>query len=380
MITQHAKRMKINAASLSEQDKKAIRSFKASLYQLNVPDLLAAYGNEYERQNALLFDIPLLPLLLRHAISFLVLNKPLKLSIAEKLFSEDFIAMLQRYDLAYLEDNGDALCMNGLRLIHHFGALIFCQQPDIFSYCYYGTDSLALGRLLLPARGRVLDLCAGVGTQGILCALTADQVVLVEREPKTATIFAMNAVLNDVEDKVELRLGDLLEPVQGERFDRVCCNPPLLPVPDGLPFPIVGNGGPDALIITKQIIAHLPTVLNTNGRCHIIGTLLGDENAPNLDTFQTLAQTSHVNIHLTLPCRESLAENSKMLTTLAKTVALYGEIDEKQAQQIFLEDFTKRGGSYLYSFLLTASLSSVGKEGQVTWTNHFLRNASFWTV
>ncbi len=37
------------------------------------------------------------------------------------------------------------------------------------------------------------------------------------------------------------------------RFDLICMNPPLLPIPSGLGYPFIGDGGPDGLAVTRRV-------------------------------------------------------------------------------------------------------------------------------
>jgi release factor glutamine methyltransferase len=64
---------------------------------------------------------------------------------------------------------------------------------------------------------RVLDLCTGSGAIAISLAreLPAAQVIATELSGEAA-------------DRVEIRIGDLFEPVAGERFDLIVSNPPYI--------------------------------------------------------------------------------------------------------------------------------------------------------
>jgi release factor glutamine methyltransferase len=52
-------------------------------------------------------------------------------------------------------------------------------------------------------------------------------VVAVDISPEAVRCARINVLLNRVEDRVEVRCGDLFEPVCGERFDLVLFNPPF---------------------------------------------------------------------------------------------------------------------------------------------------------
>ncbi|TMD93544.1 MAG: methyltransferase [Chloroflexi bacterium] len=76
-----------------------------------------------------------------------------------------------------------------------------------------------------------LDLGTGCGVQALLAAPHSDTVVAADRNPRAVALATFNAALNAVAS-VECRLGDLLAPVAGERFDLIVSNPPFVISPD----------------------------------------------------------------------------------------------------------------------------------------------------
>jgi release factor glutamine methyltransferase len=84
-----------------------------------------------------------------------------------------------------------------------------------------------LGRpgVLRPAE-RVLDLGTGSGASALAAARAGCSVVASDINPAAVRCTRINALLNEVESLVDVRLGDLFEPVQNETFDVVLFNPP----------------------------------------------------------------------------------------------------------------------------------------------------------
>jgi len=339
--------------------------------------LLAAYGSEATRTRALGLDISFLPEPQATATEFLLLGQAVESERVRDRLPPEIVLGLQGLGLASEEDG--FVRLKGIRLVRHLGVWVFCEAEHAGMSLYYGDDSLALGRLLAPIRGRALDLCTGVGSQGLLCALTAEQVVCVEKNPAVSDLFHLNAALNGLSDKVELRIGDLCDAVRGERFDYVCCNPPLLPIPQGIPYPFVGDGGPDGQAVVRRILQALPSLLSDTGRCQIVGTMPGDADGPDLSSL-TCGFDPSFDILLVLPARESLGPQSRMVDALAYTAAAYSGKDFAAMREAFVAGYEAQKRGYLYSFLLLAQPAVSGGRGQVRISPHFLRNVEFWRV
>lgn len=80
-------------------------------------------------------------------------------------------------------------------------------------------------------RRRALDLGTGNGIQALLAAAHCDQVVATDINPRAVDLARANAVRNGIAN-IEVRHGDLFEPVAGERFDLIVANPPFVVSPD----------------------------------------------------------------------------------------------------------------------------------------------------
>ncbi len=85
----------------------------------------------------------------------------------------------------------------------------------------------SLDASLVPPGSRVLDLGTGSGIGAVFAARWAEHVVAVDLNPEAVRCARLNALLNHVDDRVDVRLGDLFSPVAEERFDVVLLNPPF---------------------------------------------------------------------------------------------------------------------------------------------------------
>jgi ribosomal protein L3 glutamine methyltransferase len=121
----------------------------------------------------------------------------------------------------------------------------------------------------------VLDLCTGGGSLAVLAALAwpRSRVVATDLSGAALELAASNLRRHGVDQRVELRQGDGLEPVAGERFDLVLCNPPYVneQAMDALPpeyraEPRVAlAGGADGMDFIRPLLHTLPSTLESHG-------------------------------------------------------------------------------------------------------------------
>jgi hypothetical protein len=122
-----------------------------------------------------------------------------------------------------------------VRLVPHDDLLIASDRldvegPDRVAGVHRPSAVLAHLTIREPVE-RALDVCTGNGIQALLLSRHAGQVVATDVNPRALAFAALNLALNGVTN-VELREGSLLEPVAGERFGCIACNPPYVVSPD----------------------------------------------------------------------------------------------------------------------------------------------------
>ena len=81
---------------------------------------------------------------------------------------------------------------------------------------------------LVGASAEVLDIGTGSGICALFAARLARRVVAVDINSAAVRCARLNALLNDLDTRIDVREGDLFGPVAGERFDVVLFNPPFL--------------------------------------------------------------------------------------------------------------------------------------------------------
>ena len=123
---------------------------------------------------------------------------------------------------------------------HRYGRLVLERVngrpllvlPEVFNPALFASGALLAREIsrrgeLLPPGSRVLDLGTGSGIGAIAAAGRAQAVVASDINPQAVRCARINVLLNQVEQRVEVRCGDLFAPLRpGERFDVVLFNPP----------------------------------------------------------------------------------------------------------------------------------------------------------
>jgi release factor glutamine methyltransferase len=103
--------------------------------------------------------------------------------------------------------------------------------PSVFNPKVPRTGEFLAAQLdsrVVGADAEVLDMGTGSGVCAVFAAKHARRVVAVDINAAAVRCADINARLNHVEHRIEVRHGDLFIPVTGERFDLILFNPPFL--------------------------------------------------------------------------------------------------------------------------------------------------------
>ena len=115
--------------------------------------------------------------------------------------------------------------------LDHVGDTPVLVTPSVFNPKLLRTGAYfasCLNPTLIGPASEVLDMGTGSGVCALFAARHARRVVAVDINPAAVRCAQLNALLNQLEHRVEVRGGDLFAPVQGERFDLVLFNPPFV--------------------------------------------------------------------------------------------------------------------------------------------------------
>lgn len=236
-----------------------------------------------------------------------------------------------------------------LILLRPMGMWLWCQRPHPSPTMYFGDDSLALVHRALTYRGgRCLDLCAGPGVQSLAASLRSRQVTGVEINPVAAALNRTNIAMNDLADRVEVRLGNLFEPVKGEVFDDILANPPLLPVPEDVRFAFVGDGGRTGFDLIWTILDGLPGHQSERGATRIVGTVLSDGYVPVvMDGLGEWASRAGFDVLLTVTAHVEAGPESAFLNSMSLMSSTISERPAEELRQRYAEDYAELGGSHV---------------------------------
>ncbi|MFE4836730.1 methyltransferase [Arthrobacter sp. NPDC056691] len=163
------------------------------------------------------------------------------------------------------------------------------QRPGVLRHDHVlgigqASTTLVQSTIRRPA-GRALDLGTGCGIQTFHLLQHSGHVTATDISARALAFTRFNLLLNaaalDIdpkqpEERVNLRLGSLLEPVAGETFDLVVSNPPFVITPrtageaaaDQFTYRDGGLPGDD---IVASLIRSLPDVLAPGGTAQLLG-------------------------------------------------------------------------------------------------------------
>jgi release factor glutamine methyltransferase len=170
----------------------------------------------------------------------------------------------------------------GRTVLERVDGLPFLVLPDVFNPALYRTGHLlvqALATLPMPACAaghgdevRALDLGTGSGLGAIFAARMGYRVTAVDINPNAVRCARINALQHHLEKRIEVRQGDLFEPVLGERFDLVLFNPPFFRGRPRSPLEAAWQ----SVDVLERFAAGLPAALTPHGMGLIVLSTDGD--------------------------------------------------------------------------------------------------------
>jgi SAM-dependent methyltransferase len=214
-----------------------------------------------------------------------------------------------------------------LALMKNMGVTFFFERPNPKMHLYFGSESVALAhRLEVESTDVVLDVCAGPGFQTLVIAKKVNRVIAVEINPAAVGMLEYNLVLNELSN-VTVICSDFDRLDLDQRVDVVIANPPLVPVPSGLPFAFVGDGGSDGLNVTRKILKRLGDWLTDEGRLHLVGFSYPIVPDGQLDEVLLASCGTTMDMLLTVSGRFPYGPEDPMFNMMAHSIAAMSDQD-----------------------------------------------------
>lgn len=142
-------------------------------------------------------------------------------------------------------------------------------NPAVFRSGAFLARTVAHAAELAPAGpepGRALDMGTGSGVGAVFAARRGYRVMAVDVNPHAVRCARINALMNRLEERIEVRRGDLFQPVEGERFDLVLFNPPFFL---GEPRSALDRAWRSSDVL-ERFAAGLPSALVPGGRALVV--------------------------------------------------------------------------------------------------------------
>jgi release factor glutamine methyltransferase len=133
--------------------------------------------------------------------------------------------------------------------------------------------------LLVERKDHVLEIGTGTGIIALLAAKKCRKVTATDVNPHAIDCALKNIIANRSYN-VELRKGNLLEPVEGEKFDLILFNTPYLPTSDDEQvddeLEAAWDGGVDGRKVIDLFLDGFKNHLNPGGRVQLVQSSLSD--------------------------------------------------------------------------------------------------------
>jgi release factor glutamine methyltransferase len=163
---------------------------------------------------------------------------------------------------------------NAFALERIVGVPIFCI-PGVFNPKLMRTGEFFASHLSaaeIAPGSAVLDMGTGSGVCAIVAARRTAQVIAVDINPEAVRCATANVWLNNVQDAVKIKHGDLFSPVGNDRFDLVLFNPPFI---HGTPENDLDRAW-RSTDVAERFARELPRHLKPNGQALVLLSTFGN--------------------------------------------------------------------------------------------------------
>ena len=262
---------------------------------------LIIYGKKILKENNIedynIITKILVKYILKMDLTEIIINEDKEISEDEKVrFNVALNKIIQGIPLQYITNNQEFMGMN-----FFVDENVLIPQPDteilveeVIEICKKYKREL-----------KVLDICTGSGAIGISIAKNIDnaKVVLSDISSKALEIAKINAVENNVIDKIKFVESDMFDNIEG-KFDIIVSNPPYIET-DTINEPHLAlDGGKDGLDFYRILSQNSKKYLKPNGYLCIE---IGYNQKEKVE--ELLQNNSYKNIY----CKKDLSANDRVV-------------------------------------------------------------------
>lgn len=169
-------------------------------------------------------------------IRLLVFGFPVDVQEVSRVLSPLSLERLKR--LGLLQPAREAQVTSSVRIVPYGDLLMACDHerdrgmlPRNHVPGVHGSSVLLANLTPRPHSSSTFDMGTGCGIQSLLAAAHSDRVVASDINPRALSFTAFNALLNGITE-LDIRSGSTFDPVAGETFDLIVCNPPYVISPE----------------------------------------------------------------------------------------------------------------------------------------------------
>lgn len=343
-------------------EREALRALPSILLRTGYTDALAPFGALNFRRRDLAARLQHLAPRARTMVELWWLERPVpRTALTDTDLAVDALVAAG----VLVEDAGQvrALCV----ALPLFGQVVLLPPPSDPGSVPYGPESLALAVRAGPPRpGRCLDLCTGSGIQALRLASGGSRVVAVEIDEAGSAWARRNVIMCSLEDRVEVRTGDLWDVAGDEPYDYIVSNPPIGFIPAQLDLH-VHAGGIDGFAISRRILERLPTMLASEGAAQLASGCLGTETSLQvLDELPALFADASMRVALTVTSRHHLIAGDPVFAQLVAMFEASSTPPRPGVPEMLAAHLRSLGKTHFYRYTLVASRGGSGLDVQLT--------------